>query len=102
MTNQQLNEALFCAALKAGREMGPAIKDLSCFVSNWPKLEECEVCDAMDGDIRLEDSRTQYVWKGDFDDPENPNRPLMLCRECAREHHEYWDERWSDYYGGLL
>ena len=34
-----------------------------------------------------------------FDKPEDPNRPVMLCRSCAVDHHEYWDEMWDHVYG---
>jgi hypothetical protein len=37
-----------------------------------------------------------------LDEPEDPNRSVMLCRECAAEHHAYWDERWSEYQSNLL
>jgi hypothetical protein len=30
------------------------------------------------------------------------NRALSLCRGCAADHHAEWDERWSEYYAGLL
>lgn len=30
------------------------------------------------------------------------NAPLSLCRGCAADHHAEWDERWSEYYSGLL
>lgn len=32
----------------------------------------------------------------------DPNAPIPLCRPCAAEHHAEWDERWADYYAGLL
>ena len=28
-------------------------------------------------------------------DPPDPNAPSYLCRPCAKDHHEYWDEMWS-------
>ena len=47
----------------------------------------------------MESSRTMYHWSTQENDP---NHPLPLCRECAEEHHEQWDDQWADYYGGLL
>ena len=44
--------------------------------------------------VALESGRTSYPWDGVGTDP---NRPVWLCRPCAAEHHEYWDERWSEY-----
>lgn len=32
----------------------------------------------------------------------NPNRDLMLCRDCAADHHANWDETWKEYYASLL
>ena len=34
--------------------------------------------------------------------PPDPNAPIPLCRECAEDHHEYWDEMWSNYYSGVM
>ena len=34
-------------------------------------------------------------------EPDDPNAPVPLCRECAVEHHEFWDECWSEYYSGV-
>jgi hypothetical protein len=64
----------------------------------------CQQCGCSNG-VELEDSRTNYVepdytfWdrlKGK--DPEDPNAPIPLCQECAKEHKEYWDEMWANYY----
>lgn len=73
----------------------------------------CECCGST-VDVRLEDSRTAYpyeipaptVWDKVLDrepePPPDPNAPVWLCRECAADHHSLWDERWSEYYAGLL
>ena len=59
----------------------------------------------------MESSRTMYeepqlnAWdriRLDGDPPPDPNADIPLCRECAAEHHAGWDERWAEYYGGLL
>lgn len=59
---------------------------------------KCMRCERSDG-VEIESGRTAYHWDGKGEDP---NRSIPLCRECAKEHHDYWDERWSEYYGGLL
>lgn len=56
----------------------------------------CERCWWGGEGLELEPSRTMYP------DGSNSNAPLLLCRGCAEEHHEYWDSVWKDYYGGLL
>lgn len=61
-------------------------------------MEACMKCGSKEG-VKLEDSRTQYEWDGIGEDP---NSPIPLCRECAKEHHEEWDERWQEYYSGRL
>jgi hypothetical protein len=53
-------------------------------------------CEETQG-LQLEDSRTMYYWNGDGDDP---NSPILLCRECARAHHSWWDEQWAEVYHG--
>lgn len=58
----------------------------------------CEHCSDLDG-VEFEDARTSYCWDGEGEDP---NRPLVLCRSCAAEHHANWDEQWREYYSGLL
>ena len=51
----------------------------------------CECCGLFEG-VETESSRTMYSWDGQGEDP---NRPLRLCRSCAAEHHEHWDEMWE-------
>lgn len=43
--------------------------------------------------VQLEDSRTMYNWEGEGEDP---NAPIPLCPQCAKEHHENWDDMWSN------
>lgn len=61
---------------------------------------KCEYCGHAE-DVRPEDSRTFYhdpvtrysrLLEEDPLDPEDPNRAIWLCRECAAQYHEYWDE----------
>jgi len=61
----------------------------------------CLCCESVEG-VEMESSRTCYPWDGPIDSPDNPNSPIPLCRECAREHHLNWDHMWSEYYAGLL
>ena len=60
--------------------------------------DRCEACGEA-GDVRKEDSRTQYHWDGTGEDP---NAPLHLCRDCAETHHANWDEMWREYNAGRL
>ena len=64
----------------------------------WDRIPRCEYCQAM-FDLDKEDSRTMYCWNGEGEDP---NRPVLLCKQCAKMHHEYWDDMWSDYYGSRI
>lgn len=67
----------------------------------WDRIPRCEHCGAMKG-LESESSRTMYHWDGEWNDPNNPNRNVLLCRQCAFMHHEYWDEMWDDYNRGRL
>lgn len=49
-------------------------------------------------DVHMEDSRTCYHYEGDVYSEDNPNKPIPLCRDCATEHHDYWDAMWDEYY----
>lgn len=69
----------------------------------------CEYCGGTEG-LKLECSRTAYDTSrldkptrleriADRDDPpEDPNRDKLLCRECAAEHHEFWNDQWNEFY----
>lgn len=56
-------------------------------------LGRCERCSAKPAE--LTSSGTAYVWNGKGRDP---NAPILLCSECAKEHIAYWDEMWREYY----
>ena len=64
----------------------------------------CECCGKTEG-VKAESSRTAYDTTP-FDrydrilneDAPDPNADVMLCRECAEEHHAHWDSMWADYY----
>ena len=59
---------------------------------------KCGNCGELEG-VEMEPSRTCYPWNGEG---KSPNADLALCRECAVDHHDHWDEMWADYYHGLL
>ncbi len=61
----------------------------------------CLECDSTVG-VQMESARTVYHFEGEVGSVDDPNRPIPLCRGCARNHHDYWDSMWADYYGGLL
>jgi len=70
--------------------------------------DACVRCGTSEG-VKLEDARTAYEQPSpDFFDHlvgvplPDPNAPVLLCRSCAKEHHEFWDEMWADYYSGRL
>ena len=44
-------------------------------------------------------ARTAYHWnKG----KEDPNGPVVCCRQCAKKGIAYWDEMWSEYYSSII
>lgn len=61
-----------------------------------PVAAQCSRCEAVEG-VCLESSRTAYHWDGVTG--LNPNAPVLLCRPCAEDHHEHWDEMWSHVHG---
>lgn len=65
----------------------------------WKRWPRCEHCRSFWG-LRLEDSRTMYHYEGKWENPDNPNRPVLLCNDCAETHHEHWDDMWAEYYDG--
>ena len=58
----------------------------------------CGRCGSRD-QVKLESARTQYC--PSETDPD-PNADVPLCRPCAEEHHDYWNEMWNEYYAGRL
>jgi hypothetical protein len=61
-------------------------------------------------DVQLECSRTCYdtsrvrtrYERIMVPETPEPNAPIPLCRPCAKEHHEYWDDVWTEYYSGVI
>jgi hypothetical protein len=73
-------------------------------------MSVCTRCGTTNG-VELEDSRTAYSQPDldifdrlmlDGEPPPDPNAPVLLCRPCAKEHHEYWDEMWDEYNRGRV
>jgi len=49
--------------------------------------------------VQWRSAMTQYHWDGKGDDP---NHPVLLCEDCAKEYHDYWQEMWDDYNASRL
>lgn len=76
----------------------------------FPHLEgqlACDVCGATVG-VEMESARTCYAvepkpaftrlgWDDPFEAPD-PNSDIPLCRECAAQHHEWWDAQWEEFH----
>lgn len=60
-----------------------------------PRCEECR----SGREVRRQGALTSYYWDGKGEDP---NRDLFLCSACRGMYCDYWNERWAEYYGGLL
>jgi hypothetical protein len=50
----------------------------------------CGECGATEG-VRLVQAMTVY-----------PDTPILFCGSCAEDYRSYWQERWDEYYSGLL
>lgn len=68
----------------------------------------CESCKATEG-VEVEPARTGYtaepmtLWDHLLErEPKDPNPPVMLCRPCAKDYHDHWDDMWRTYYQNLL
>lgn len=89
-----------------------------CGESSLGALATCECCGETKG-VQFESSRTAYSpkpmtrWERlRLPDPLLPPSPLerfeaanpdlLLCRDCAAEHHAQWNQQWAEYYSGLL
>lgn len=73
-------------------------------------LEEnrgCQRCGATEGVVRYH-QRTMYPYgsyggkPGEVDGDENDPNYVTLCPPCKQENDDYWEERWEEYYRGLL
>lgn len=53
-------------------------------------------------DVEWMPAATHYYWDVDEDPLNDPNRPIFLCPRCAEEYNTSWQERWDEYYAGLL
>ncbi len=57
-------------------------------------------CEGFDGPCgaplaRARECRTRYA-------NETQNVQPILCEDCYEAYTDYWDEKWDEYYGGLL
>lgn len=72
------------------------------------KPAKCEQCEATAG-VEYEGSRTAYAvpsvnaWQRLLLDDEgltrelpDPNTGMWLCRDCAKDYQDYWDEMWEN------
>ena len=99
-------EAISIALDKALSRMGSYanhnISDMkvACDVmlSNEDLKYKCEYCGKEDG-VEMYCSHTMYSWDGNGKDP---NRSLVLCKECGGFHEEYWADMWADYYHSVM
>lgn len=65
-------------------------------------VRECMYC-KINSNLILDCPRmTSYQTDLPYDHPENPNADLQLCPDCAQQHLEEMNDRWAEYYSGLL
>ena len=65
-------------------------------------LRECMCCQINSRLVLDCPSMTMYQTDLHPDHPENPNRDLPLCPDCAQQHLEEMNLRWSEYHSALL
>lgn len=56
----------------------------------------CEDCQT-ETEVTEVMAMTAYPTKLPVRHPDNPNRPMMLCKPCEDDYVEYWTERWDEY-----
>lgn len=61
----------------------------------------CEFC-PQTKNIEWIPAMTRYHWDIDKEPLEDPNRSIFLCPRCSSEYNANWQDRWDDYYSGLL
>jgi len=59
----------------------------------------CECCGTSSPLVAPCCSHTRYVWDGTG---ENPNRDRLLCPDCAIEYTEEMEDKWNEYYSGIM
>lgn len=62
--------------------------------------KQCLRCGSIEG-VESESARTAYNYDAAAGE-EDPNKPILLCRPCAAEHHAAWDEQWNEYFRGRI
>jgi hypothetical protein len=96
-----LTKFFYFLKLRVKEDSMPA-KKYKKFIKNKSKFDDwnvvfcCEYCGNKSG-IKFESSRTAYAWDGEFNSINDPNRNKLLCRKCAKLHHEFWDIMWLKY-----
>lgn len=75
--------------------------DIIEHVAGWLKpVIECACCGTKVGVTRRQQN-TLYKHEGDPGGPDDPNY-VTLCEPCHDDNDAYWQERWQEYYSGLL
>ena len=65
-------------------------------ISRQFKVGGCEQCQSQTAFLRP--GRTAYdTSKIDLETEGDPNGPVYLCDQCAKEFNDYWDEMWNEY-----
>lgn len=91
-----VEKVLVCAS--CGKTEGVALEpSRTAYVIHCPKIG-CGACEGLDSPCKagVTNKRECPNWP-----KEDPNAPILLCRECAEEHHANWDNIWADYYAGF-
>ena len=87
---------------KEAREFVPDVGEYDTVISwdvskDYSVFHTCQGCAWKGATVRRECSRTMYHFEGEPGSPEDPNRYLLLCRTCAKQHHEFWDDMWAEW-----
>lgn len=68
---------------------------------HWERLDaEGKIC--CEGEVKLRHAMTAYHFEGEPNSPEDPNKDFYACEACWIEYRDYWQERWDEYYSGIL
>lgn len=61
----------------------------------------CQRCETTFNVSRRRQNTMYNYDEGEVGDKNDPNF-VTLCEDCHKENDEYWEERWQEYYSGLL
>lgn len=70
-----------CWAIRA------TVAQLSSGVHGPTFAGKCEHCET-ETTVSMQSCRTAYA-------DDSLNAGMVLCKDCAKEYHDYWDEMWS-------